>query len=119
MFFIALEFIVVPLFLFFLQAVPVYTVHFVLTILAGGSAMACGTTILGAMVARAGGKGALFTILSFPVLLPALWISISETAVSLHREAVPSSGNLVFLLAFSGLVVAISFLLFRFVWFSE
>lgn len=110
--------VVTPLFLFFLQVNVVHIAYFILTVAAGGAAIAAATTILAAMVAKAGGKGSLFTIISFPVLLPVLWISIASTTSALGPAA-PSYRSPVFLLAFSGFISVISFLLFRSVWIDE
>ncbi len=118
-FFLILETVIAPLYLFFLQVVPASPGHFIAVAVAGGLAVSSSTTLLGAMVARAGGKGALFTIISFPVLLPVIWVSIAETAGSLSEGGAMSLGNVVFLLAFSALVVAISLVLFRAVWETE
>jgi heme exporter protein B len=110
--------VVTPLFLFFLQVNVIHLFHFIITILAGGVSIAAATTILAAIVAKAGGKGSLFTIISFPILLPELWISISATNSALN-PALPTTGNVLFLLAFSGFISVISFLLFRFIWIEE
>jgi heme exporter protein B len=110
--------IVTPLFLFFLQVAVYHAFHLICTIAAGAMSIAAVTTILAAMVARAGGKGSLFTIISFPVLLPVLWIAISSTTGALSVST-PAQESLVFLLAFSGFISVISFLLFRFVWIEE
>ena len=115
-FFLVLEAIITPLYLFFLQVVPSSPVHFIAVVIAGGIAVSSATTLLGAMVAQAGGKGSLFTIISFPVLLPVVWVSIAETAGALTIWGATSAGNVIFLLAFSGLVIAISLVLFRAVW---
>ncbi len=118
-FFFVLQVLITPLYLFFIQAVPARPGHFIAAVISGGVAISSSTTFLGAMVAKAGGRGSLFTIISFPVLLPVLWISIAETAGSLQSGGSTAVGNLVFLLAFSGLVVAISLILFRAVWNSQ
>ncbi len=107
--------VITPLFLFFLQVQILHIPHFIFSVMIGGFSIAAATTILAAMVAKAGGKGSLFTIISFPILLPALWISISSTSAALKAPP-PPEGNLLFLLAFSGFISVISFLLFRFVW---
>ncbi len=119
LFFIVLQAVITPLFLFFLQIVPARPGHFIAITAAGGIALASTTTLLGAMVARAGAKGSLFTVISFPVTLPVLWVAIAESAAALQQQGRVSEGNIVFLLAFSGLVVAISLVLFRAVWNSE
>jgi heme exporter protein B len=75
--------------------------------------------MLAAMVAKAGGKGALFTIIAFPIVLPVLWGCISTTVTSLDRSAPVTMNNIFFLLAFSGAIVAISFLLFKYVWLEQ
>jgi len=110
--------VITPLFVFFLQVDVIHVAYFILSVAAGGIAIAAATTILAAMVAKAGGKGSLFTIISFPVLLPILWVSINSTTGALGQAA-PSYDNPVFLLAFSGFISVISFLLFRSVWLED
>ncbi|MBN1495811.1 MAG: heme exporter protein CcmB [Spirochaetes bacterium] len=110
--------VITPLFVFFLQVNVIHIAFFILSVAAGGIAIAAATTILAAMVAKAGGKGSLFTIISFPVLLPILWVSINSTTGAL-RQTAPSYDNPVFLLAFSGFISVISFLLFRSVWLED
>lgn len=110
--------VVTPLYLFFLQVTVVHGLHFIFSVMAGGFSIASTTTILAAMVAKAGGKGSLFTIISFPILLPVLWISISSTSAALSPPS-PAGKNLLFLLAFSGFISVISFLLFRYVWLED
>ncbi|OHD63763.1 MAG: hypothetical protein A2176_14610 [Spirochaetes bacterium RBG_13_51_14] len=107
--------VVTPLFVFFVGVDVIHVLHFIMSVIAGGFSIAASTTPLAAMAAKAGGKGSLFTIISFPILLPVLWISISSTAGALN-EARPESGTVIFLLAFSGFITAISILLFRFIW---
>lgn len=110
--------IVTPLFLFFLGMSPRHIGHFIAVLFAGGTAIASTTTIVAAMVAKAGGRGSLFTILSFPLMLPILRVAIISTAAALDTGT-PSPGGAVFLLAFSGFISVISFLLFRFIWSDE
>ncbi len=118
-FFLVLQMIVCPLYIFFLQLQIKSPAVFILTILSGGICISAGTTILGAMVSKAGGRGSLFTIISFPVLLPVLWVAIATTTRSLEDEGYSNYGNIIFFLAFSGVIIAISFLLFRYVWVEE
>jgi heme exporter protein B len=111
--------VVIPLFLFFLQMTVARAWYFISASAAGGAAITTAATILAAMVSRAGGRGSLFTIISFPIMLPVLWVSITATSSSCNAARAPSWGPVLFLLAFSGFVTAMSFLLFRFVWLDE
>ncbi len=110
--------IVTPLFLFFLGTNPNHAGLYIAVLFAGGAAIASTTTIVAAMVAKAGGRGSLFTILSFPLLLPVLRVAIASTAATFDKGP-PGPGGAIFLLAFSGFISVISFLLFRFVWSDE
>jgi len=118
-FFIIMQSVVSLLFLFFLQVQILNGMLFVLTVFSGGIATVAATTVMGAIVARSGGRGALFTVISFPVLLPVLWIAMSTTEKSLSSAAKSSYGNIVFLLAFSGIIISLSILLFQYIWLEE
>jgi heme exporter protein B len=114
--FLSISAVVTALYLFFLQIFPVYFFLFILTVFSGGIAIASVTTILGAMVSKAGSGSSLFTVISFPILLPVLWTAISLTSVSIDGAGVPEYRNIIFLLAFSGVIVSVSFLSFKFIW---
>lgn len=114
--FLSISLIVTALYLFFLQVFPVYLFLFILTVLSGSFAIASVTTILGAMVSKAGSGSSLFTVISFPILLPVLWTAISLTSVSIDGVGVPEYRNIIFLLAFSGVIVSVSYLSFKFIW---
>jgi len=114
--FLSISVIVTLLYLFFLQLIPVYKFLFFITIASGSIAIASVTTILGAMVSRAGSGSSLFTVISFPVILPVLWTAVSITAVSIDGAGVPEYRNIIFLLAFSGVIVSVSYLSFKFIW---
>ncbi len=115
-FFIMIATVVTALYLFFLQLMPVYIALFILTVLSGSIAIASVTTILGAMVSKAGSGSSLFTVISFPVLLPVLWTAINQTAVSIDGRGVQEFRSVVFLLAFSGVIIAVSYLSFKYIW---
>ncbi|MDY6934493.1 MAG: heme exporter protein CcmB [Spirochaetota bacterium] len=117
--FFLLQVVVTPLFIFFLQMNILSPITFVFTIGAGGFAISSSTTILAAIVAKAGGRGSLFTIISFPIVLPILWISINSTTRSLEVAKYTGYENLVFLLAFSAAIIALSFIIFEYIWMDE
>jgi heme exporter protein B len=119
MFLLIILVVVTPLFVFFLQLKVIHPAHFILSVFAGGISIAAASTILAAIAAKAGGKGSLMTVLSFPMLLPVLWTSIFATKNSLEAANPLNYNSLFFLLAFSGFISVISFLLFRFVWIED
>ena len=114
--FLSISVIVTALYLFFLQVYPVYLFLFFLTVISGSFAIASVTTILGAMVSKAGSGSSLFTVISFPILLPVLWTAISLTTVAIDGVGVQEYRNILFLLAFSGVIVSASYLSFKFIW---
>ena len=114
--FLSISVIVTALYLFFLQVYPVYLFLFFLTVISGSFAIASVTTILGAMVSKAGSGSSLFTVISFPILLPVLWTAISLTTVAIDGVGVQEYRNILFLLAFSGVIVSVSYLSFKFIW---
>ena len=111
--------IITPLFIVFLQMNIQSPMYFAASLCSGGIAIAGCTTILSAIVAKAGGKGSLFTVISFPILLPVLWVCIAATNDSLEQALFWDTGSIVFLLAFSGMIVALSTQLIRFIWLDE
>jgi len=116
LFFLAITTIICPLYLFFLQVLPERIILFLVIVYSGSLAIVSITTILAAMVSRAGGKGSLLTTIAFPLILPVLWTSIIMTENSFKNAAAIDYGNIIFLLAFSGVVICFSYLLFRFIW---
>ena len=113
---LSISVIVTPLYLFFLQVGPANPGLFCIVTLSGSIAIASVATIFGAMVAKANAGSSLFALISFPILLPVIWVSISMTAVSIEGTAIKDYGNIIFLLAFSGVIILTSYLAFRFIW---
>ena len=117
--FFVLQVVITPLFIFFLQMEIRSILPFIANLLAGGFALTSSTTILAAIVAKAGGRGSLFTVISFPLTLPVLWTSINATLQSLEDPLYSGYGNLIFLLAFSGALISLSYILFEYIWMDE
>lgn len=116
LFFTFIATVVTPLYVFFMQALPVHLPHFILTILFGSIAIASVSTILGAIVSKAENRGTLFTVISFPLMLPVIWIAIMNTTASLETGAAPEFRSILFLLAFSGVIISASYMSFKFIW---
>lgn len=117
--FIFLQVIITPLAIIFFQLSIPSVSFFLISLLCGGFAITATVTILSAIVARSGGHGSLFTIISFPLLLPVLWISIESTRNSLEQVSYWDTRSVIFLLAFSGMITALSFLLIPYIWLDE
>lgn len=115
-FFIFITAAVTPLYIFFMQAFPVHLLHFTLALLCGSIAIASVSTILGAIVSKAENRGTLFTVISFPLMLPVLWIAIMTTTSCLETGAPPEIRSILFLLAFSGVIISASYMTFKFIW---
>lgn len=110
---------ILPCFLFFLSP-PVFDYPLLVgNVAAGGIAIAAVSTVLGAMVARTGGKTAMFTVLSFPLIMPVLLVAIKLTEETFLKTATGGLKGILFLLAFCGFITAISLLLFRYIWMRD
>ena len=90
---------------------------FAALLLAGSLGLVAATTLIAAIIARASIKGALFAVLSFPLLAPLLVVAIKGTALALEgagwdRGAAP----LQVLLAYTVAMFVASLFLFGSVW---
>lgn len=87
------------------------------TLFLGIFCLAGATTILAAIVARAGGKNSLMPILSFPVLLPVLVTAIHATASGMEGGGWSQvQGEVQFLVSYGIVIITASWLLFGYVW---
>jgi heme exporter protein B len=114
---LSLSILVVPLFLVMLNLDIAMPATFAAIIFLGSLGLAGASTILAAIVAKAGAKGSLLTVLAFPVLLPLLIGAISATRSTL--SGVPMAlvtPDLGLLLFYNGIAVVASLLLFEYVW---
>lgn len=94
-----LETLVTLLFLGLLNVTIAKVGLFLATLSLGGVALAGATTILATLVAKADGKGSLFTILAFPLVLPLLIIAVETTELALSGATWSSAGSGLQLLA--------------------
>ena len=56
---------------------------FVVLLATGALGLVAGTTLIAAIIARASSRGALFAVLSFPILIPMLVTAVRGTALAL------------------------------------
>ncbi len=105
------------MFQIFFDKIEVSSYLFYLVVFSGSIGIASSSTIIGAIISRANVKGALFPILSLPILIPILMVGIEATTLSiLGKNSTVILNDIALILAYSGLLVVISSLVFEFVW---
>ena len=91
---------------------------FALTIICGSLGLASSSTIVAAIIARARAKGALYAVLSFPLLVP--WVLLVVDATRMSFDGIPLAGeglnDVLLLLAYTGVVIGASSIVFDIVW---
>ncbi len=109
--------IITPLFFIFMD-VPVDNVLlFVLMALFAVIALCSATTLVAAIIARAAVKGTLFAVVAFPIIIVPMMVLVTGGAKVLDGGSVGDvSAELQLLVAYSGVMITASILLFRFVW---
>ena len=110
-------FIIVPLFV----AVFNFEIHnfllFLLCLILGTISLSAGGTIVAALIAKASSRGALFSVLAFPILLPVLILGITITRIAFKEgQNVILVPEIQALFAYSVILITASILLFDFIW---
>jgi heme exporter protein B len=116
---LALAALVTPLFI----GLVGMTIHawdiFLLTLGLGVAGLAGAATMVAAIVARASIRGALFAVLSLPILLPVLLAAVGATQAAMDPVGAASAADEIRLLfAYGVAMVTGSWLLFEFVWWA-
>lgn len=110
----ALEALLAPLYLAVMQ-LPVSRPGLLVAALgAGGYGLAAGSTLVGAIVAQARGRGTLFAVLAFPILVPLLLLAVELTRAAVAGDAAP--GVLRQLVLYDGAVTVAGLMLFPAIW---
>jgi len=90
---------------------------FLLIVALGVISLCAATTLVAAIIARASSKGALFAVLSFPILILPLMMLVAASESALAGGAFAEiSEPIQGLFAYSVVMITASFMLFRFVW---
>lgn len=112
-----LQMVILPLFIMFVGLKVFDWTLFLSALALGTIGMAGAATIVGAIVAQANAKGALFTVLSFPLLLPILLGAIGATQAALDPVGAASAvSEIRLLIAYDVGIITASWMLFEFVW---
>jgi len=114
---ILMEVITVPLYFAVMSFSVENAAGFLIILLIGSIGLSAGATIIAAIISKASAKGALFTVLSFPILLPVLITGISATRTICFKSNLSAvSGELQALFAYAVVLITASIMLFEFVW---
>ncbi len=81
-----LDVVVAVLFTILLRVEVLNVGLFLALLLSGSVALVAATTLIAAIIARASAKGALFAVLSFPLLVPLLVSAVRGTALALEGQ---------------------------------
>ncbi len=113
----SLEIIIVPLYFVFLNVPDPVLSIFIPVLFLGSFALASASTLIGAIISQASARGALFAVLTFPIVLPVMFSGIHGTQLAFARASfLDCLSDLQVLLSFSVVILTGSVLLFEFVW---
>jgi heme exporter protein B len=90
---------------------------FLVTIALGAFGLSAGGTIVAALIAKASSRGALFSVMAFPILLPVLILGISATRIAFKKVEVGFFiPEIEALFAYCVIVSTAAIMLFDFIW---
>ena len=111
---LALEVVIVPLYVAMLQMPVTSAAKLAATLFVGGYGLAIGSTLIAAMVAQARARGPLFAVLAFPILLPLLKFAVEATIGAVTNEPVGSFLSLI--ATYDAMLTIVSLMLFPAIW---
>lgn len=114
---LALTLLIIPLFIIFLNVDIYHWPIFIVVLILGDIGISAASTITAAMVAKTQGKNALFTVLTFPILLPQFLSSISATTKIL-ADIKPDVSEILFMAAYNVVLIIASSILFDYLWYD-
>lgn len=90
---------------------------FLLTFVLGNIGLAISSTIIAAIISKAGAKGTLYPVLSFPILLPLILTSVQLTLFSIDGTGFEKSiFELAIVVSYDVIMLTASYMLFDFIW---
>jgi heme exporter protein B len=90
---------------------------FLLTFILSNIGLAVSSTIIAAIISKAGSKGTLYPVLSFPILLPLILTSVQLTSACMVGTTFEESSiNLAVLVCYDVIMLTASYMLFDFIW---
>jgi heme exporter protein B len=110
----ALEVLVTPFYLMMTSLEVASPWLFAAVLAAGGYGLAAGSTLVAAIIAQARSKGTLFSVLSFPILLPLLVLAVELTRGATAGD--PAGVAVPVLLLYDATITVAGLMLFPAVW---
>ncbi len=90
---------------------------FLLSFILGNIGLAISSTIIAAIIAKAGAKGTLYPVLSFPILLPLILTSVQLTLFAFDGTTFEKSVfELAIVVSYDVIMLTASYMLFDFIW---
>ncbi len=90
---------------------------FIITFVLGNIGLAVSSTIIAAIIAKAGSKGTLYPVLSFPILLPLILTAVKLTLFSMDGTTIETSKvELAIIACYDVIMISVSYMLFDFIW---
>lgn len=90
---------------------------FLSTFVLGNIGLAVSSTIIAAIIAKAGAKGTLYPVLSFPILLPLILTCVQLTLFSFDGTSFEKAKfELAIVVSYDVIMITVSYLLFDFIW---
>lgn len=112
-----LTFFIIPLFIMFLNVDIYRWPMFIMILILGDIGIAATATMTAALVAKTQGKNSLFTVLTFPLLLPQFLSSISATTKVL-ADTQSDMSEIMFMAAYNVVIIIASSILFDYLWYD-
>jgi len=109
--------VITPLFFILTDAPTAGAINFLLILVIGIIDLCAATTLVAAIIAKSSVKGALFAVLSFPILIPILIALTLASEKILAGESIGEISKLLqFLIAYAVIMITASVMLFKYVW---
>ncbi|HSD63244.1 MAG TPA: heme exporter protein CcmB [Ignavibacteriaceae bacterium] len=90
---------------------------FLYTFILGNIGLAIASTIIAAIISKAGAKGTLYPVLSFPILLPLILTAVQLTLFSIDGTTFEKSiFELAVVICYDVIMLTASYMLFDFIW---
>lgn len=109
----------IPVFLVFMDVLPASPVLLFLAAAMGLWGFSAAGTLLAALCGMAAVHGGLFTVLTFPVVLPVFLLAINITTESFSEPGVILSSQFLGMLAYDIVLTCMASILFDYLWYEE